>query len=52
MLKYASKTIKELLSDILNKLDKPQSVAQDNNNDNKLNEFIKQQDLKNKIIIS
>ena len=46
------RTIKELLSDILNKLDKPQSVAQDNNNDNKLNEFIKQQDLKNQIIIN
>ena len=44
------KTIKELLSEIINKLDKPKT--QDKSNDNILNDFIKQQDLKNKIVIN
>jgi hypothetical protein len=65
------KTIKELLNDILNKLDNPATINDNNNNkqedttpiinnilntinnnDNKLNDFIKEQQLKNKIIIN
>ena len=40
----AQEELTKILYSILNKLD--------NNNDNNLNEFIKQQDLKNKIIIN
>lgn len=69
--KPKEKTIKEILNDILNKIDKSQTADNNNNNkhedtqpilnaivnginnnDNKLNDFIKEQQLKNKIIIN